>query len=198
MPLLDTNHPPAAVTLSPALQRLILHWGEMGSRWGVNRTVSQVHALLFLSARALDAEEIADTLMVARSNVSTSLRELAGWKLVRTVHRIGERRDRYETQHDPWELFRVIVRERKGREFDPTIAALRESLADAALARDDPAARARIVETLALMESLSSWSDEMLRLERTTLVKLMKLGAKVSALLQRAGAARRRARKDRD
>lgn len=184
---LDTRpNLPSTPTLSPPAQRLILHWGEMASRWGVNRTVAQVHALLFLTGRPLDAEAIADALKVARSNVSTSLRELAGWKLVRVVHRIGDRRDHYLTAQDPWELFRVIVRERRGREFDPTIAALRECLADPAFAREAPAAQARIRETLALMESLSTWSEEMLKLERKTLVKLMRLGARIASLLQRS------------
>lgn len=169
----------------PALtQRLVLHWGEMGSRWGVNRTVSQVHALLYLTGRPLDAEEIADALHVARSNVSTSLRELAGWRLVRVVHRIGDRRDHFETAHDPWELFRAIVRERKAREFDPTVDVLRECLADPALAREPALAQARMRETLALMESLSTWSEEMLALQTPTLVRLMKLGSRIVKLLR--------------
>ncbi len=175
---------PATATPLPALtQRLVLHWGEMGSRWGVNRTVSQVHALLYLSGRPLDAEEIADALQVARSNVSTSLRELAGWKLVRVVHRIGDRRDHFETAQDPWELLRTIVRERKAREFDPTIDVLRECLDDPALAREPAIAQARMRETLALMESLSAWSEEMLTLQTSTLVKLMKVGARIAKFL---------------
>ena len=104
----------------------MLHWGEMGSRWGVNRTVAQIHALLYLAGRPLHAEEIAATLRVARSNVSTSLRELLHWNLVRVVHRMGDRRDHFETARDPWDLLRTIVRERKAREFDPTIGVLRE------------------------------------------------------------------------
>jgi DNA-binding transcriptional regulator GbsR (MarR family) len=164
-------------------QRLVLHWGEMGSRWGVNRTVSQVHALLYLSGRPLHAEEIADVLQVARSNVSTSLRELASWKLVRVVHRIGDRRDHFETAQDPWELFRTIVRERKAREFDPTIDVLRGCLDDPALAREPAVAQARMRETLALMESLSAWTEEMLTLQTATLVKLMKLGARIAKFL---------------
>lgn len=173
-----------AATPLPALtQRLVLHWGEMGSRWGVNRTVSQVHALLYLAGRPLHAEEIADALQVARSNVSTSLRELAGWKLVRVVHHVGDRRDHFETAQDPWELFRAIVRERKAREFDPTIDVLRECLAHPALAREPAVAQARMRETLALMESLSGWSEEMLSLQTSTLLKLMKLGARIATLL---------------
>jgi DNA-binding transcriptional regulator GbsR (MarR family) len=175
--------PGTATPLPPLTQRLVLHWGEMGSRWGVNRTVSQVHALLYLAGRPLDAEEIADALQVARSNVSTSLRELASWRLVRVVHRMGDRRDHFTTAQDPWELFRTIVRERKAREFDPTVDVLRACLADPALVREPPMAQARMRETLALMESLSAWSEEMLTLQTPTLVKLMKLGARIAKLL---------------
>ena len=179
----ELQHTPAATQLPALTQRLVLHWGEMGSRWGVNRTVSQVHALLYLAGRPLHAEEIADALQVARSNVSTSLRELAGWKLVRIVHRIGDRRDHFETAQDPWELFRAIVHERKAREFDPTIDVLRACLAHPALVRESSVAQARMRETLALMESLSGWSEEMLSLQTSTLVKLMKLGARIATLL---------------
>lgn len=165
--------------LSGVARRFVLHWGEMGSRWGVNRTVAQIHALIYIRERPMHAEEIADTLSVARSNVSNSLRELQNWNLVRVVHQLGDRRDHYETARDPWELFRTIVRERKMREFDPTILVLRECLTDPEFASQAAPTKARVRETLALMETLSAWSDEMLRLDTTTLVKLMKLGARV-------------------
>ena len=106
------------MALSPTLSRFVLHWGEMGTRWGVNRTVAQIHALLYITGRPMHAEEIADTLDVARSNVSTSLRELQGWNLVRLVHLSGDRRDHFETSTDVWELLRTIVRERQRREID--------------------------------------------------------------------------------
>src|SRR5467141_4394294 len=118
-------------TLSPVAQKFILHWGEMGTRWGINRTVAQVHALLFLSARHMAAEEIANTLSVARSNVSTSLRELRGWRIVRAVSVFGDRRQHFESMKDLWEMFRVILEERKKREFDPTIQVVRECVAEA-------------------------------------------------------------------
>src|SRR5919109_266169 len=102
--------------LIPVAQRFILHWGEMGTRWGINRTVAQIHALLFLSPRPLPAEEIADTLGIARSNVSTSLKELQGWGIVKVVHLLGDRRDHFESLKDVWEMFRIIVEERKKRE----------------------------------------------------------------------------------
>ena len=165
--------------LTPISQKFVLHWGEMGSRWGVNRTVSQIHALLYITGKPLHAEEIAETLGVARSNVSTSLKELQNWKLIKVSHALGDRRDHFETSLDVWELFRTIVRERKAREFDPTITALRECLASEGLSMEDQAAQQRIAETLALMETLMSWTDEMLRLEPATLMKLLKMGATV-------------------
>src|SRR6266849_1589093 len=117
--------------LKPIQQKFVLHWGEMGTRWGINRTVAQIHALLFLSPRPLNAEEIAQTLGVARSNVSTSLRELQGWGIVRLVHVLGDRRDHFESLKDVWEMFRMVLDERKKREIDPTLAMLRECIAEA-------------------------------------------------------------------
>lgn len=170
--------------LTPISQKFVLHWGEMGSRWGVNRTVSQIHALLYISGKPMHAEEIAETLGVARSNVSTSLKELQNWKLVKVSHLMGDRRDHFETSLDVWELFRTIVRERKMRELDPTISTLRECLASPELPQEEQAAQQRIAETLALMETLTSWTDEMLRLEPATLMKLLKMGAAVQKFVR--------------
>src|SRR5437773_7701323 len=117
--------------LSPVQQKFILHWGEMGTRWGINRTVAQIHALLFISSKPLHAEEIAATLGVARSNVSNSLKELQGWGIVKLVHVLGDKRDHFESMKDVWEMFRVVLDERKKREIDPTLAMLRECIADA-------------------------------------------------------------------
>jgi len=172
-----------AEALGAVGRRFVLHWGEMGSRWGVNRTVSQIHALLFLLGRPLHAEEIAGLLQVARSNVSNSLRELENLKLVRVVHHVGDRRDHFETAKDPWELLRTIVRERKAREFDPTIDVLQGCVDDPGFARLDAQAQKRVGDTLALMQTLSKWTDEMLALETTTLSRLVKLGAKVRGLI---------------
>src|SRR3984957_8873747 len=113
------------MALSPIDQRFVLHWGEMGTRWGINRTVAQIHALLFLSSKPLPAEEIAHTLTVARSNVSNSLRELQGWGIVRVVHVLGDRRDHFESLKDVWQMFDIIIAERKRREIDPTVEMLR-------------------------------------------------------------------------
>jgi DNA-binding transcriptional regulator GbsR (MarR family) len=181
---------PMGEALGAAGRRFVLHWGEMGWRWGVNRTVAQIHALLFLLGRPMHAEEITAVLGVARSNVSNSLRELEGWKLVRGVHVVGDRRDHYETAKDPWELLRIIVRERKAREFDPTLAVLRECVADRDFSRLDPEGQKRVRETLSLMDNLSGWTDQMLALEPATLTRLMKLGARIQALLGRGGKGR--------
>lgn len=174
----------AASRLTPVSQRFVLHWGEMGSRWGVNRTVGQIHALLFIAARPMHADDIVETLGVARSNVSNSLKELQNWGLVRVVHLLGDRRDHFEAQGDVWELFRTVIRERKAREFDPTAGVLRECLAHPDIAREPAASRQRIAQTLALMETLSAWGDEMLRLPPDTLMKIMKLGARIQALVR--------------
>lgn len=180
--------PPAAAgdPLSPIRRRFVMHWGEMGTRWGVNRSVSQVHALLFLSGRPMHAEEIAATLQIARSNVSNSLRELQNLHLVRVVHQVGDRRDHFDTSHDVWELMRTVVRERKQREFDPTVGVLGDCMADPAFAAEDAAVRQRIKETHGLMTTMSDWGEEMLRLEPSTLVKLMKLGSRIRKLLRDA------------
>ena len=167
------------MSLSPITEKFVLHWGEMGSRWGVNRTVSQIHALLFVLGKPLTAEDISDALGVARSNVSTSLRELANWNLVRVTHIMGDRRDFFETSSDVWELMRIIVRERKLREFDPTVAMLTEAVADPAFAAEPAEQQKRIRETQALMRDLSGWTNDMLKLEPSILVKLMRLGSKV-------------------
>ena len=169
--------------LSPTLTRFVLHWGEMGTRWGVNRTVAQIHALLYITGRPMHAEEIADTLGVARSNVSTSIRELQGWNLVKLVHLSGDRRDHFETSTQVWELLRTIVRERQRREIAPTVEVLRELLADPALSKDPAEAKLRMRETLELLDTLTVWSDEMLRLDTATLSKVLKLGAKIKKLI---------------
>jgi DNA-binding transcriptional regulator GbsR (MarR family) len=173
--------------LSVITERFVLHWGEMGTRWGVNRTVAQIHALLFIHGAPLTAEDIAETLNVARSNVSNSLRELINWNLIRATHIMGDRRDFFETSDDVWELMRVIVRERKLREFDPTVAMLANTLNDPALAIEPEARQRRIKQTHALMSSLSQWTDDMLKLEPSFLMKLMRLGSKIQRLFQVGG-----------
>jgi DNA-binding transcriptional regulator GbsR (MarR family) len=170
--------------LSATSQKFILHWGEMGARWGVNRTVAQIHALLYLNGKPLPADEIAETLSVARSNVSNSIKELQAWNLVKMVHVLGDRRDHFETSTDIWELTRTIIRERKEREIEPTVDVLKELLGSPELMLDGVDRAARIKEMLVMLESLSAWSDEMLRLDTETLTKVLKLGAKIQKLIR--------------
>ncbi|MDR2032622.1 MAG: ArsR family transcriptional regulator [Azoarcus sp.] len=167
------------MNLTPISERFILHWGEMGARWGVNRSVAQIHALLFLSDRPLAADEIAETLSVARSNVSMSLKELLSWRLAKITHLMGDRRDHFETSKDVWELFRLIVEGRKQREVDPTLAVLNEFLESPDLDRETPGVVERIGQTREFIHTLTVWADEMLRQEPETLMKILKLGAKV-------------------
>jgi DNA-binding transcriptional regulator GbsR (MarR family) len=167
--------------LTPVAQKFILHWGEMGTRWGINRTVAQVHALLFISPRPIPADEISSTLAVARSNVSTSLRELQAWGIVRVVHVLGDRRDHFESIKDVWEIFRSVSEERKRREIDPTLAMLRQCVLEAGEDKEtDPEIKARVERMLEFLETLSGWYLEMRRLPRKTLVALMKMGARVA------------------
>jgi DNA-binding transcriptional regulator GbsR (MarR family) len=170
--------------LTDTARRFVLHWGEMGTAWGVNRTVAQIHALLFFQGQALNAEQIAETLSIARSNVSTSLKELQNWGLVRATHVLGDRRDYFETSADVWELFRTIVRERKEREFDPTTLMLRDLVNNPAFEAEPADVQDRLRETLRFMESLGSWTSEMLRLTPSTLEKVLKLGASVQRFIR--------------
>ncbi|HTA85077.1 MAG TPA: MarR family transcriptional regulator [Silvibacterium sp.] len=171
-------------SLSPVAQKFILHWGEMGTRWGVNRTVAQIHALLYLSQRPMPADEISDTLAVARSNVSTSLRELQGWRIVRVAPILGDRRQHFESMKDIWEMFRVILDERKKREIDPTIRVLGECVAEAGKAGPSEAyARERINEMLEFIASMDTLFQEFQHLPPTAARGLIKLRGRVKKLL---------------
>lgn len=170
--------------LTPVMQRYVVHWGEMGARWGINRSVAQLHALLYLSPEPLNADEISDTLGIARSNVSVGLKELTGWKLVHVTHALGDRRDFFKAEQDPWEVIRIIVAGRKQRELDPTIAVLRECQAMLADESETPKPiRDRILGQLEFIESLADWYDSISALPRKTLLKMMKLGGKIAKVI---------------
>jgi len=172
--------------LTPIMERYVLHWGEMGTRWGVNRSVAQIHALLYLAPQPITAEEIADTLGLARSNVSTSLKELQGYGLVSLTYVLGDRRDHFESQKDLWEMLMTIVEERKRREIDPTLAMLRQCVADAATDQEtDPEIKARIARMLEFMQTLTTWYEQVSRLPKSTLVTLMKMGGKIARFVGR-------------
>jgi DNA-binding transcriptional regulator GbsR (MarR family) len=170
--------------LTPIMQKYVLHWGEMGTRWGVNRTVAQIHALLYLAPTPLHAEEIADTLGVARSNVSTSLKELQGWNLIKIVHLMGDRRDHFESIKDLWDMFMVIIEERKRREIDPTLTMLRNCVLESDADKETPPEiKQRIREVMEFIETLTTWHEQMRTVPKPTLLKLMKLGAKITSFL---------------
>ena len=171
--------------LTAVQTQYILHWGEMGTRWGINRTVAQIHALLYLSPRALPAEEIAKTLSVARSNVSTSIRELETWGIVRAVHVLGDRREHYESMKDVWEMFRVIVEQRKRREVDPTLQLLRNSLAE--LEKEggaDTYTRERLEAMAEFFEAGTAAYEEISRVSPQALRGILKVRGKIRKLFQ--------------
>jgi DNA-binding transcriptional regulator GbsR (MarR family) len=176
--------------LTAVMEKYVLHWGEMGARWGVNRTVAQIHALLYLSPEPLHAEEIAETLSVARSNVSTSLKELQAWNLIKVSHVIGDRRDRFSVNGDTWQMLLTIMQERKRREVEPTLTMLRNCVLELENdARTPAAVKARINEMLDFVSTLSIWFDEIIRLPKRTLVALMKLGGTVQKIIPRGKSA---------
>lgn len=170
--------------LTAVMEKFIVHWGEMGTRWGVNRTVAQIHALLYLAPNPLNAEEISETLGVARSNVSTSLKELMSWGLVKVSHVLGDRRDHYESMKDLWEIFNCVVEERKKREIDPTLTLLRQCQLEAEADRETPPEiKQRIANITDFLETLTGWYEQMHKLPQATLLKLMKLGGKITKVL---------------
>ncbi|WP_144630406.1 GbsR/MarR family transcriptional regulator [Bordetella genomosp. 13] len=178
--------------LSSQTERFVLHFGEMGSRWGVNRTVGQIYALLFLADQPLHADDIAEKLGFSRSNVSMGLKELQSWRLVKLVHQVGDRRDYFETPKDVWEIFSILMEEKRKREIDPTLTLLRDTLLDAPKDPSEVHAQKRMHEMLELIELSTGWFDEIQRLPPETLQSLMKLGSRVQKVLGFAGKLRGR------
>ena len=177
-------------TLTPVQQKFILHWGEMGTRWGINRTVAQVHALLFISPQPLNADDLVATLGVARSNVSTSLKELQGWGIVKMVHILGDKRDHFESLKDVWELFRVVLNERKRREIDPTTQMLNECIAEAEKNQTaDAHTREKLRELRDFFETTSAWYVQIRQWPPSTIVRFVKLGDKVLKVIGLGGKA---------
>ena len=167
-----------------AVERFILHWGDMGGQWGVNRSVSQIHALLYLSEKPLTADDIAETLAMARSNVSNSIKELLGWDLIRRVPAMGDRRDHFEAEGDIWEIVSRIAAGRKQREIDPALRALRTCVAevegDTTL---HPIAATRLKEMLEFTESMDRWYGQMVKLPKAKLAALINFGTKIVGFL---------------
>jgi len=169
--------------LSPLIQRFVLHFGEMGSRWGINRTVGQIYALLFTAARPLNADEIAESLGFSRSNVSIGLKELESWSLVKLSHQPGDRREYFSAPDDVWAIFRTLAEERRRREIDPTLSMLREVQLETPLSEEDRHAQARMKEMYGLILLVTTWFGDMQKLDVATLEKLMRLGSRVTKLL---------------
>ncbi|AOY94703.1 ArsR family transcriptional regulator [Cupriavidus sp. USMAA2-4] len=170
--------------LSPLVQRFVLHFGEMGSRWGINRTVGQIYALLFTAARPLNADQIAEALGFSRSNVSIGLKELESWHLVKLSHQPGDRREYFSAPDDVWAIFRTLAEERRRREIDPTLSMLREVQLESPADPDDRHAQQRMTEMYQLILLVTSWFGDMQRLDVATLEKLMRLGSRVTRLLE--------------
>ena len=174
--------------LSPVQQKFILHWGEMGTRWGINRTVAQIHALLFISERPLNADDLVQALDVARSNVSNSLKELQGWGIVKRVHVLGDKRDHFESLKDVFEMFRIVLDERKKREIDPTITLLRTCVAEAAKDKEtDEYTEQKLRDLAAFFEITTAWYGQIRSWPTSALTKFVKLGDRVRKLLGLGG-----------
>ena len=174
-------------TLPPLNRQFVAHFGEMGSKWGINRTVGQIYALIFLSERALNADEIAELLEFSRSNVSMGLKELQAWRLVRLRHFPGDRREYFEAPTDAWEIFQTLAEERRRREIEPTLSMLRNALLDEPGSEADRIAQQRMRGMHEVIELMTTWFDDVQRLDQKTLSQLMKMGAKVQRLLEYTG-----------
>jgi len=171
------------VNLTPLAQKFILHFGEMGSRWGINRTVGQMYALLYVMGKPLNADEIAEHLQFSRSNVSMGLKELQSWRLVKLLHQQGDRREYFEPPKDVWDIFKALLEERRRREVEPTLSMLRDALLETPTTESDLVAQQRMREMYELIELSSSWFDDVQRLSPETLTSLMKMGSTVGKLL---------------
>ncbi|WP_211211776.1 MULTISPECIES: GbsR/MarR family transcriptional regulator [Caldimonas] len=174
-------------SMTPLVRSFVAHFGEMGSRWGINRTVGQIYALLFVSPRPLNAEEIAERLEFSRSNVSMGLKELQAWRLVKLKHFAGDRRDYYEAPTDAWEIFRTLAEERRRREIEPTLSMLRNALLEHPTQEEDRIAQERMKGMHDLIELITTWFDDVQRLDAQTLAQLMKMGSRVGKLLEYTG-----------
>lgn len=170
--------------LPPLTQRFVLHFGEMGSRWGINRTVGQIYALLYVSAQPLNADEIGEALAFSRSNVSMGLKELQSWNLVRLIHQPNDRREYFQAPEDVWAIFRTLANERRKREVDPTLSMLREALMEQPGTAEDVHAQERMKQMHQFIELMTNWLDDVQKMDSETLASLMQMGAKVQKLLE--------------
>jgi DNA-binding transcriptional regulator GbsR (MarR family) len=171
------------MNLPPLTQRFVLHFGEMGSRWGINRTVGQIYALLYVSAVPLNADELGEALNFSRSNVSMGLKELQSWSLVRLMHQPNDRREYFQAPEDVWAIFRTLATERRKREIDPTLSMLREALMEQPSVAADIHAQARMTQMHDFIELMTTWLDDMQTMDSASLASLMKMGTQVKKLI---------------
>jgi DNA-binding transcriptional regulator GbsR (MarR family) len=169
--------------LDAVQQKFVLHWGEMGTRWGINRTVAQIHALLFISPKPLNAEEIAHALNVARSNVSTSLKELQSWGIIRLIHVLGDKRDHFESIKDVWEMFRLVLDERKKREIDPTLKILRACIEESGKDVTDGYTTERLRDLISFFETTTAWYEQVRSWPASALPKFVRMGGRIRKLM---------------
>ena len=172
------------MNLPPLTQRFVLHFGEMGSRWGINRTVGQIYALLYVSAKPLNADEVGEALGFSRSNVSMGLKELQSWNLVRLIHQPNDRREYFQAPEDVWAIFRTLAAERRKREIDPTLSMLRDALMEQPSVAEDIHAQERIKQMHGFIELMTDWLDDVQKMDSATLASLMQMGAKVQKFLE--------------
>ena len=172
------------MNLPPLTQRFVMHFGEMGSRWGINRTVGQIYALLYVSAKPLNADDVGDALGFSRSNVSMGLKELQSWNLVRLLHLPNDRREYFQAPDDVWAIFRTLAAERRKREIDPTLSMLRDALMEQPGVAEDVHAQARMRQMHEFMERMTDWLDDVQKMDSATLASLMSMGTKVQKLLE--------------
>jgi DNA-binding transcriptional regulator GbsR (MarR family) len=172
------------MNLPPLTQRFVLHFGEMGSRWGINRTVGQIYALLYVSTKPLNADEVGEALGFSRSNVSMGLKELQSWNLVRLIHQPGDRREYFQAPEDVWAIFRTLAAERRKREIDPTLSMLRDALMEQPSVAEDIHAQERMRQMHGFIELMTDWLDDVQKMDSATLATLMQMGAKVQKFLE--------------
>jgi DNA-binding transcriptional regulator GbsR (MarR family) len=172
------------MNLPPLTQRFVLHFGEMGSRWGINRTVGQIYALLYVAAKPVNADEIGESLGFSRSNVSMGLKELQSWNLVKLIHQPNDRREYFQAPEDVWAIFRTLANERRKREIDPTLSMLRDALMEQPSVAEDIHAQERMKQMHGFIELMTDWLDDMQKMDSATLASLMQMGSKVQKLLE--------------
>ena len=175
------------MNLPPLTQRFVLHFGEMGSRWGINRTVGQIYALLFVSPKPLNADELGEALRFSRSNVSMGLKELQSWNLVRLIHQPNDRREYFQAPEEMWAIFRTLAAERRKREIDPTLSMLRDALMEQPSVEADIHAQERMRQMHGFIDLMTNWLDDVQKMDSATLASLMQMGSKVQKLLEIKG-----------